>query len=83
MTDKIISRKIDARKVAIKLVDGSLVKGKINLHHDEQMTQRVSEIFTQIDNPFVVVFEATFEGRADRVMIINKSNIVWVSPEED
>ena len=31
MTVKIISRRIDARKVTIKLVDGSLVQGKVNL----------------------------------------------------
>ncbi len=82
MSVKIISRKIDARKVTIKLMDGSLVRGKINLHHDEHMIQRVSEIFTEIDKPFVVVFEATFEGKADRVMVVNKQNILWVSPDE-
>ena len=31
MTVKIISRRIDARKVTIKMVDGSLVQGKVNL----------------------------------------------------
>lgn len=82
MSVKIISRKIDARKVTIKLMDGSLVRGKINLHHDEHLIERVSEVFTQIDTPFVVVFEATFEGRADRVMVVNKANILWVSPDE-
>ena len=28
---KIISRRIEARKVSIKMVDGSLVQGKVNL----------------------------------------------------
>ena len=68
---------------AIKLVDGSLIKGKVNLHHDEHMLQRVSEIFTQIDEPFLVIYDATFEGKSDRVLIINKRNIVWASPEND
>jgi len=82
MSDKIISRKIDARKVSIKLMDGSVVRGKINLLQDEHLIERVSEIFTEIDKPFVVVFEATFEGRADRVIVVNKANILWVSPDE-
>jgi hypothetical protein len=83
MTVKIISRKIDARKVTIKLVDGSLVQGKVNLHHDEAVVQRVSDIFTKIDDPFVVVFEATAEGESGRVLILNKKNIAWVSPEDE
>lgn len=83
MSVKIISRKRESREVSIKLVDGSLIKGKVNLHHDEHMIQRVSEIFTQIDDPFLVVYAATFEGKSDRVLIINKRNIVWASPEDD
>jgi hypothetical protein len=83
MSVKIISRKRDSREVTIKLVDGSLIKGTVNLHHDEHMIQRVSEIFTQIDDPFLVVYDATFEGQSDRVLIINKRNIVWASPEND
>ena len=68
--------------LAVKLVDGSVVKGKINLHHDEHMIQRVSEIFTQIKDPFLVVFDATFEGQSGRVLVINKQNIIWASPED-
>jgi len=76
------SRKIEARRVTIKLADGSLIKGKINLRHDEAIIQRVSEIFTRHPDPFLVVFEATFEGKSDRVLVINKHNILWVSPED-
>ena len=83
MSVKIISRKRDSREVSIKLVDGSLIKGKVNLHHDEHMLQRVSEIFTQIDEPFLVIYDATFEGKSDQVLIINKRNIVWAAPEGD
>ena len=80
---KIISRRIEARKVSIKMVDGSLVQGKINLLSDESVVQRVSDIFTKVTDPFVVVFEATAEGKSGRVLILNKRNIAWVSPEDD
>jgi len=83
MTVKIISRRIDARKVTIKMVDGSLVQGKVNLLHDESVVQRVSDIFTKLADPFVVVFDATAEGKSGRVLILNKINIAWVSPEDD
>jgi len=83
MSVKIISRRVDARKVSIKLVDGSLIQGKINMYHDEGGIQRVSDVFTKISDPFIVVFDATAEGKSGRVMILNKRNVTWVSPEEE
>lgn len=83
MSVKIISRKLNPRTVVIKMVDGSVVKGKINLHHSEAMVQRVSEIFTRVSDPFLVLFDATVEGKPGKVLIINKHNIVWASPEDD
>ena len=83
MSVRIISRRIEARKVTIKLVDGSLVQGQVNVYQDEETVQRVSEIFTKLADPFVVVFNATAEGKSGRVLILNKRNIAWVSPEDD
>ena len=80
---KVISRRIDARKVIIKMVDGSLVQGKVNVYHDEEVIQRVSDMFTKDTDPFIVVFDATAEGKSGRILILNKSNIAWVSPEDD
>lgn len=81
MSVKVISRKLDAREVFIKLVDGSTIRGKVNLYSDEHMIQRVSDIFTKIPDPFITVFAATVEGETGRCVIINKSNIIWVSEE--
>jgi hypothetical protein len=83
MTVKIISRRIEARKVTIKMVDGSLVQGKVNLLTNEEAIQRVSDIFTKLVDPFVVLFDVTTEGRGGRVLILNKRNVAWVSPEDD
>jgi hypothetical protein len=30
-----------------------------------------------------VVFEATAEGQSGRVLILNKKNVAWVSPEDE
>ena len=83
MSVKVISRRVDSRKVTIKMVDGSLVQGKVNIYHDEEVVQRVSDIFTKATDPFIVVFDATAEGKSGRVLIMNKSNIAWVSPEDE
>ena len=89
---------MEERRAAIKLEDGSLVKGKINIlaepaheHHDFFLKHsedrgayygRISDIFTKGKNPFIVVFDAVVEGQADRILIINKNKILWVSPED-
>jgi type II secretory pathway component HofQ len=83
MSVSIISRKVDARTVTIKLVDGSLVNGKINLHRSDVDISRVSDLFTKVDDPFIVVFDATAEGKTGRVLILNKRNIVWIAPEDE
>ncbi len=53
------------------------------LPSDEHTIRRVSEIFTQIDDPFLVVYEATFEGKSGRILIINQRNLVWAAPEDE
>jgi rRNA processing protein Gar1 len=83
MSVSIISRRVDARTVTIKLVDGSLVNGKINLHRSDVDIGRVSDLFTKIKDPFIVVFDATAEGKVGRVLILNKRNIVWIAPEDE
>jgi hypothetical protein len=89
---------MEERKVTIKLEDGSLIKGKINIlsepardfdglydkHLDDQGTyyKRISDIFTKGKNPFIVVFDALMENEAGKVLIINKKKIAWVVPED-
>lgn len=92
------TRLIEERKVTIKLEDGSLVKGKINIlsepahefdgfydkHLDDQGTyyKRISDIFTKGRNPYVVVFDALMENEAGMVLIINKNKIIYIAPED-
>ena len=73
------NRLMEERKVTLKLEDGSLIKGKINIlaepardfdglydkHLEDQGTyyKRISDIFTKGKNPFVVVFDALMENR--------------------
>ena len=58
-------------------------RGRSTYLSDEEVVQRVSDIFTKLTDPFVVVFDATAEGKSGRVLILNKRNIAWVSPEDD
>ena len=88
----------EERRAAIKLEDGSIIKGKINLmaepahehndlflkHADNQgaFFSRISDIFTKGKNPFIVIFDAIVDGQPGRVLIVNKKKILWVSPED-
>ena len=83
MTVRIINRRNDPRKVTIKMIDGSLIQGNVNAYHSENVVQRVSDIFSRVIDPFVVLFDATAEGKSGRVLSINKRNILWVSHEDD
>ncbi len=63
--------------VTIKTVDGGMLQGKVNLGAE----RRVSDIFTKSNNPFVVLFDAAYTGGTGKVLIVNKSHIVWIEPE--
>jgi hypothetical protein len=95
---KVQTHLTEERQAAIKLEDGSLIRGKINIfaepahehhqlyikHSEERGTfyKRISDIFTKGNNPFIVVFDATIEGQPGRVLIVNKNKILWISPED-
>jgi hypothetical protein len=92
------TRIMEERKVKIKLEDGSLITGKINIlsepahdfeglydkHLEDQGTyyRRISDIFTKGKNPFIVVFDALMEDEAGKVLVVNKQKISWVVPED-
>ena len=41
-----------------------LIQGKVNAYHSEDVVQRVSDVFTRVIDPFVVLFDATAEGKS-------------------
>ena len=69
--------KVVSELITIKTVEGSTIRGNINLGGKE----RVSDLFTKADNPFIVLTGANLEGGSRPVLFVNKSHIVWVEPE--
>ena len=45
-------------EVSIKTLDGSVIEGKVNLGYENRM----SDLLTKTDNPFIVVFDAMYVG---------------------
>jgi hypothetical protein len=80
---KVITRgHTEPRRVTVKLVDGSIVTGMINLIQRGETEHRVSDIFVGREEPFVVIFRASMGETTDTLLVINKQHILWVRPEE-
>ena len=71
------------RLVIVKTTDGSLIRGNINLNSDSLPMDRVSDLLIKGQNKFLIMYNATIDGRKDEAVIINKSQIVWVMEEKE
>ncbi len=71
------------KKVTVKLVDGTIIRGLVNLNCDSVPVDRVSDLLSKGQHPFIVVYGTSVGGKKDQVFIINKSQILWASPAED
>jgi hypothetical protein len=72
--------RLEPAKVTVKTIEGSIISGSINLGFES----RPSDVFMDSNKHFVVMFDARIFGEArKKVLIINKSHIVWIEPEDD
>ncbi|MBC8463974.1 MAG: hypothetical protein H8D61_03250 [Deltaproteobacteria bacterium] len=60
----------------VKLIDGSLIKGSVTIRGKI----RLSDLFNDTDNQYVVMFDIATEKEMGDVLFVNKNQIVWVSP---
>lgn len=71
------------RQVVVKTIDGSLIRGNINLNSESLPMDRVSDLLIKGQNKFLIMYNATLGDRKDAAVIINKSQIVWVMEETE
>ncbi len=71
--------KTDYKKVTIKTSDGLTIQGRIN----QTPEQRVSDLFTKSEAPFVVMVDVSYREGEGKILFVNKKHIVWVEPEDD
>ena len=63
----------------VHMFDGRTIIGNINI----SPLERLSDVFTQNQAPFVIVYNATIgDGPRGRTFILNKSGISWIEPLE-
>ena len=66
------------QSITIKTTDGLTIHGKVNLSSE----QRVSDIYTKSESPFVVMVDVLLREGEGKTLFINKDHIVWVEPED-
>lgn len=78
MSDQEGSFSTEYRSITIRTTDGSTINGKVNISPE----QRVSDLFTQGDKPFIVMVDVVLKDAVGKTRFINKDHIVWVEPED-
>jgi hypothetical protein len=68
----------DYRMLTIKTADGEIIQGSVNIASKE----RVSDMFTKGDSPFIVLTNVIFKDCEIRTLIVNKNHILWAEPED-
>lgn len=82
--DSLINEKwqeIKSQRIRLKLTDGTIIRGKINLNSEAVPADRMSDFFMKGVCPFIILFDVTAQGR-NSLFIINKNHIVWITPDD-
>ena len=81
-------RSVEARIIRLKLIDGTLVNGQVNIKRNAGY-DRLSDLITNDGEPFLVMYNVTAHpGHIDnpiqyKTLFINKIHIIWAEPDED
>ncbi len=67
---------LNSKQIVIKLTDGTLIQGSVTIRGKI----RLSDLFNDSENQYVVMFDIAAEKQMGNVLFVNKNQIVWVSP---
>ena len=71
--------KTEYKNITVRTTDGATFAGKINIG----IKERLSDLFTKPEKPFIILLNSDHEEGSERVLIINKDHIIWAEPEEE
>lgn len=70
-----------SQDVVLKLVDGTQIRGRIRLREGPGLgATRLSDLINSDDDPFIILFDVDYREELGKVLFVNKSHIVWMSP---
>jgi hypothetical protein len=77
-TDKDKPPDFDSKQAIVRLVDGTSIKGRVNLKY----STRIADLLNDYDDQFIVMFDCSLRDDLGDVLFLNKKNILWVAPVE-
>lgn len=66
---------INFKQITVKMTDGSLITGRINIG----VTRRFSDFIKELVDPFLVISE---EKKPQKVVMVNRNYILWAETQE-
>ncbi len=78
---------VNNRIIRIRLVDGSMVNGQVNIGRD-QGYDRLSDLVANYREPFLILYNVTVHMKnldnpiKHKTLFINKDHIVWAEPDD-
>jgi hypothetical protein len=70
---------VDESTIKIVTTDRTQIKGVV----DKKGFKRTSDLFTEDDSPFIIVYKAITKGQENKVLAVNKTQIIWAELEDD
>ncbi|HAY40379.1 MAG TPA: hypothetical protein DCY53_14260 [Desulfobacteraceae bacterium] len=70
---------VDERTVKIVTIDGTQINGLVN----KKGLERTSDMFTKDDSPFIIVYKVSAKGHENKVLAVNKNQIIWAELDDD
>ncbi len=70
---------LDESTITIVTTDRTQIKGVVN----KKGFKRTSDLFTEDDSPFIIVYKAIAKGQENKVLAVNKNQIIWAELEDD
>lgn len=65
-------------RINVHTTDGMTLNGRVNIAGFD----RLSDLFTNEDPPFVVLVDVATENIGGRTLFVNKRHVIWVEPED-
>ena len=70
---------VDECTIKIVTTDRTQITGVVN----KKGLERVSDLFTIDDSPFIVVYKAIAKGKENKSFAVNKNQIIWAELEDE
>lgn len=70
---------VDEKMVKVVTIDGTQINGLVN----KKGLERTSDMFTKDDSPFIIVYKVSAKGHENKVLAVNKNQIIWAELDDD